>query len=373
MDIERDKRRFKQIVRGRIRENLRKYITHGEMVGRRGKDAVSIPLPQLDVPRFRFGSNGSGGVGQGDGEVGDPLGKPGQEGEGSGGAGSEPGSGHLMEVEVALEELAAMLGDELELPRIEPKGSANITSDKSKYNSIRPTGPESLRHFKRTYLNALRREISTGNYQPNDPYVVPIKSDKQYRSWNNIPQPEVNAAVLYLMDVSGSMTDDQKEIVRTEAFWIDTWLASQYKGLGSAGGVQRRYIIHDAVAKEVDEHTFYHTRESGGTRISSAYKVCAELIQKSFPVEDWNLYFFQFSDGDNWGDDNRQAFDLLGEKLLPAANIFCYGQVESPYGSGDYIDALRKQYGENDSLILSEIPDKDGIYHSIKTFLGKGK
>ena len=74
-----------------------------------------------------------------------------------------------------------------------------------------------------------------------------------------------------MMDVSGSMTDEQKEIVRTEAFWIDTWLTSQYEG------VETRYIIHDAVAKEVDEHTFYHTRESGGTRISSAYKAVRKI------------------------------------------------------------------------------------------------
>ena len=367
MEIERDQRRFKQIVRGRIRENLRKYITHGEMIGRRGRDLVSIPVPQLDVPRFKFGKNGSGGIGQGDGEVGDPLGKPGDGPAGSGGAGSEPGGEHFLEVEVTLDELAAMLGDELELPRIEPKGAANITAEKSKYNSIRQSGPESLRHFKRTYLNALKRQISTGNYEPADPRVVPIKRDKQYRSWNDVPQPQVNASVIYLMDVSGSMTDEQKSIVRTEAFWIDTWLASQYQG------IETRYIIHDAVAKEVDEHTFYHTRESGGTRISSAYKVCTELIKREFPVDDWNIYCFQFSDGDNWGDDNQQAFELLSDHLLPASNIFCYGQVESPYGSGDFIDALRKRFSENDSLILSEIPDKDGIYQSIKTFLGKGK
>ena len=367
MEIERDQRRFKQIVRGRIRENLKKYITHGEMIGRRGRDVVSIPVPQLDVPRFRFGKNGSGGVGQGDGDVGDPVGKPGDGPGGSGGAGSEPGSEHFLEVEVALDELAEMLGDELELPRIEPKGTANIVSEKSKYNSIRQTGPESLRHFKRTYLNALRRQISTGSYEPSDPRIIPIKSDRQYRSWNDVPLPQVNACVIYMMDVSGSMTDEQKEIVRTEAFWIDTWLGSQYEG------IETRYIIHDAVAKEVDENTFYHTRESGGTRISSAYKVCTELIQREFPIDDWNIYCFQFSDGDNWGDDNRQAFELLSDHLLPAANIFCYGQVESPYGSGDFIEALRKQYSENDTLILSEIPDKNGIYQSIKTFLGKGK
>jgi uncharacterized protein len=366
MDIERDRRRFKQIVRGRIRQNLRKYITHGEMIGRKGRDAVSIPVPQLDVPHFKYGKNGSGGVGQGQGEVGDPLGK-GEGSDGAGGAGSEPGSGHLMEVEVSLDELAQMLGEELELPLIEPKGSANIVSEKSKYNSIRQTGPESLKHFKKTYLKAIKRQISTGTYMPDDPTVVPIKGDKQYRSWNDVPLPEVNAVAIYLMDVSGSMTDEQKEIVRNEAFWIDAWLTHQYKG------IEKRYIIHDAVAKEVDEHTFYHTRESGGTRISSAYKVCADLIDRSFPVSDWNIYCFQFSDGDNWGDDNRVAFDLLSQRLLPVVNAFCYGQVESPYGSGDFIDALRKQYHDHPSLILSEIPDKDAIYQSIKTFLGKGK
>ena len=81
------------------------------------------------------------------------------------------------------------------------------------------------------------------------------------------------------MDVSGSMTDDQKEIVRIEAFWIDTWLKSQYDG------VTTRYIIHDAVAREVDEHTFYHTRESGGTRISSAYNLANKIIDDDAPAD----------------------------------------------------------------------------------------
>src|SRR5687768_3472970 len=174
MDIERDQRRFREIVRGRIRGNLRKYITHGEMIGRRGRDLVSIPVPQLDVPRFKFGKNGSGGVGQGDGEVGDPVGKPGQDPAGSGQAGSEPGGGHLLEVEISLDELAQMLGDELELPRIKPKGAASIESDKTKYNSIRQTGPESLRHFRRTYLRALKRQLTTGSYEIDDPRIVPV-------------------------------------------------------------------------------------------------------------------------------------------------------------------------------------------------------
>lgn len=368
LDIERDQRRFRQIVRGKIRDNLKKYVTHGEMVGRKGKDLVSIPVPSLDVPRFRFGDNGNGGVGQGDGEVGQPVGKgqPGPGGEGQ--AGSDPGEGHLMEVDVTLEELAEIMADELELPRIQPKGDANLHEEKAKYDSIRQTGPESLRHKKRTYLRALKRQISTGNYQPDDPLIIPIKSDKQYRSWTTVEEPQVNAAVIYMMDVSGSMTDAQKLIVRTEAFWIDTWLASQYDG------IETRYIIHDAIAKEVDQHTFYHTRESGGTRISSAYGACAKLIADHYPPSEWNLYVFQFSDGDNWGEDNERAFEVLGDKILPVVNLFAYGQVESPYGSGEFLGRLLAKFGEgHDSLVTSEIEDREGIFDSIKVFLGKGK
>src|SRR5258708_16855458 len=72
MKIDRDQSRFKQIVKGKIRQNLRKYVTHGELIGRKGRDLVSIPVPQLDVPHFRYGQNGSGRAGQGAGAEGTP-------------------------------------------------------------------------------------------------------------------------------------------------------------------------------------------------------------------------------------------------------------------------------------------------------------
>lgn len=367
MNIDRDQSRFKQIVRGKIRQNLKKYITHGEMFGRQGRDIVSIPIPQLDVPHFRYGKNGSGGVGQGEGEEGTTIAGGGNPQAGAGQAGSDPGA-HVIEVEVSLEELASILGDELELPRIEPKGRDTLVQEKARYTSVRRSGPESLRHFKRTYIEAMRRQISSRTYNAGDPRVVPHREDKRYRSWKTVQLPETNAAVIYLMDVSGSMTDEQKGIVRTEAFWIDTWLSSQYDGVAT------RYIIHDAAAKEVDEETFYHTRESGGTRISSAYKVCADLIQREFPPAEWNIYCFQFSDGDNWGEDNEQSLAILRESILPLVNLFCYGQVDSPYGSGEYLRSLRSAFGkDHEKLILSEIENREAILGSIRTFLGKGK
>src|SRR5947209_8983369 len=181
------------------------------MIGQKGKDLVSIPLPQIDIPQFRYGSKGSGGVGQGDGDPGTPLG-PGQQEPGKG-AGDQPG-GHILEVELTMEEMAQILGEELALPRIEPRGKKNIITTRDKYTGIRQTGPESLRHFKRTYKRALRRQIASNAYNPLEPIVVPIRADKQYRSWKEVHKPESVACIIYMMDVSGSMTDEQKEIVR---------------------------------------------------------------------------------------------------------------------------------------------------------------
>jgi sporulation protein YhbH len=365
--IDPDPRRFRDIVRGKIRQNLRKYISNGELIGRKGKDAVSIPVPQIEVPRFRFGGQDQGGVGQGPGKVGDTIGQGQQEGDGSGKAGSEAGE-HVLEVELSLEELADILGEELSLPRIQPKGKERLISQKDRYVGIRRTGPESLRHFKRTFRQALRRQLMMGKYDPKLPMVVPIREDRRYRSWKTVPMRHSNAVMIFIMDVSGSMGDEQKEIVRIETFWIDTWLRRHYPGIES------RYIIHDATARDVDRETFFRTRESGGTMISSAYRLAAEIIRRHYPTSEWNVYPFHFSDGDNWSmDDTLTCVALLKDELLDAVNMFGYGQVESPYGSGQFIKDLKEHLGNDERLVTSEIHDRDGIVRSIQDLLGKGE
>ena len=197
---------------------------------------------------------------------------------------------------------------------------------------------------------------------------MPTKRDYRYRSSKKVIQPENNAVILYMMDVSGSMGDEQKEIVRTESFWIDTWLRSQYKS------IDIRYIIHDANAREVDQHTFYTTRESGGTLISSAYSLCHQIIHKQYPYNEWNVYALHFSDGDNWsGEDTKICLDILKDELLPRCNLFCYGQVESRYGSGQFIKDLIDAFHDDERIVTSKIESKEAIYRSLKEFLGKGK
>lgn len=363
MPIQEDHRRFRDIVKGKIKENFRKYVTHEEMIGKRENEYVRIPIPHIDIPTFRYGSKQSGGVGQGTGAPGDGV----QPGDGSGKAGDTAGE-HELEVELTVEELAEILGEALELPRIQPKGNKNAQVVSRKYSSLGPVGPESLRHFRASYKAALKRSISGGLYNPHDPIVIPMRGDIRYRVPKEIKKPQARAVVIYMMDISGSMGEEQKEIVRLESFWINAWLKKHYKGL------ETRFIVHDAQAKEVDETTFFRTSESGGTLISSAYTLCQKIIENDYPPNEWNIYPFHFSDGDNWsGEDTKICLQLIRDFFITRVNMFGYGQVESKYGSGQFYKDLEHEGFDGNILVLSKIENKNKIIDSIKDFLSKGQ
>lgn len=364
--IEQDHQRFRQIVKGRIRKDLRKFIQRRELIGREGRGLVSIPIHDIDTPTFRYGDN-SGGVGMGEGE-----------GQGGGDNGGEEQGKHLLEVDVSIDELAEILAEELKLPRIQPRGASRLTAIRDKYSSVRTVGPAALRSFKRSYREALKRQLMSGTYDPDDPVVVPIKSDLRYRSWEEVKKPQNNAVIIYMMDVSGSMGDQQKELVRLESFWIDTWLRKNYDGIES------RYIVHDVAAREVDKQTFYSIREDGGTRISSALQAARDLIAQRYNPLEWNIYAFHFSDGDNSSEaDNRLCVKILREDLLPACNLFGYCQVTSAYGSGNFINVLHEHIegsvsaqGANSTdanLVTSRVNNRDEILDSLRAFFGAGK
>lgn len=365
--IEQDHTRFRQIVHGKIRKDLRRFLSRGDILGREGGRYVSIPVHDIDIPTFRYGDN-SGGVGMGEGEEGQTA------GGGNQGQGGEQEGKHILEVDVSLDELADILGEELKLPRIKPRGEHRITTVKDKYTGVRPVGPASLRHFKRTYREALKRQLTMGQYDPDNPVIIPIKSDLRFRTWNEVKKPQSNAAIVYMMDVSGSMGEEQKELVRLQAFWIDTWLRRNYEGIES------RYIVHDVRAGEVDKKTFFSVKEDGGTRISSALVCCKELLRQHYDPTDWNIYLFHFSDGDNSSDaDNRLCVKILDEELLPISNMFGYCQVTSAYGSGSFLGVLQEAFpgGKTDELgprlITSKINSRDDIIESLRTLFRAGR
>lgn len=363
--IEQDHQRFRQIVRGKIRKDLRKFLSRGELIGREGRRFVSIPVHDIDIPTFRYGDN-AGGVGMGEGGEGDSAGNKGQGGEQEG--------KHILEVDVSMEELADILAEELQLPRIKPRGAHRITTVRDKYTGIRPIGPASLRHFKRTYREALKRQLAMGLYDPENPVIVPVRHDLRFRSWNEVRKPQSNAAIVYMMDVSGSMGDEQKELVRLEAFWIDTWLRRNYEGIES------RYIVHDVRASEVDKKTFYSVREDGGTRISSAFQCCHELLEQHYDPSEWNIYLFHFSDGDNSSEaDNRLCVKILDQQLIPKCNLFGYCQVTSAYGSGSFLNVLREAFPkgladqDGPRIVTTKVDGRDDILDSLRTFFKSGR
>jgi uncharacterized sporulation protein YeaH/YhbH (DUF444 family) len=363
--LEADRARFREIVRGRIRADLRRYLSTGELIGRSGDHAVSIPLPQIELPRFVFGDAARGA---GEGEAGEGgSDESAEKSAGTAGAGDAEGL-HILEVEVELADLAQMLGEELELPRIQPRGVKLLESEGGRYSGVRHAGPESLRNFRRSYKNALRRTVASGLWDPRAPKVVPVREDFRYRQRKVVMRPDASAVVLHMMDVSGSMGREQKEIVRIKAFWIDTWLRSQYHNLEVV------YVVHDAVAKIVDQHTFFHLRESGGTKISSAYELCLKLILERYRPEDWNVYPFHYSDGDNWSArDTEMCVSLLRDEILPRVNQFCYGQVKSAHGSGQFKKDLDGAFAREERLVTASVGDRGDIPEAIKAFLGQGR
>jgi hypothetical protein len=386
--IRKDVERYKRIVRGEIRRNLKELIESGEIVGQRGRDIVKIPVKSIRIPEFRYDPRDAGGLGAGDGEIGEPVmidpdaqGQiPGQAGQGSG--------GHVPEVEIELSELAEILGEELELPRIEPKGEERYVKSGEDYSDVAVVGPESLLMKRRAYREGLKRQMwldssldPTGRkisaldaeripmHLRPPVLVTPIKEDKRYLYSDPEPVPEANAVILFMRDASGSMSGEKTEIIRQENYWIDLWLRHNYQN------VERVYILHDYEAQEVKEREFYELSTGGGTRISSAYQLCNKILEHRYPVDRWNIYVFHFSDGENWiGDTENFCVPLLQEEILPKCNLFGYGQITlGRHSPGLHLVKLQEHLDEDERLVYSIISGREDILRSIKEFLGKGR
>lgn len=350
---------------GKLRRDLKKYITHSDIYGYTKGKTVAIPVIDIDLPRFRYGKAGSGGVGQGDGNVGDPLGDPDPD-IWNFGPGNAPGE-HIPEVEITLDELAEILGAELSLPRIQPRGRNLLEAPVHKYRSISRVGPSSLLHFKRSYREALKRQCLLNAYNFKAPLVVIQRPDRRYREWVTKEMPQNNAVILYGMDVSGSMGEVEKDIVRHTAFWIDLWLKHHYPGL------VRRFFLHDTRCIEVTEDEFYRTHAGGGTNISAYLKTIHELIVREYPVSDWNIYPIYCSDGDNWGEDNPKCIELLTSDILPEVNVFLYLQVRKSTSGKSFYDILHEKFKteDNGNVAYAMATSRGDILDAIRTLLGR--
>jgi uncharacterized sporulation protein YeaH/YhbH (DUF444 family) len=384
-----DHKEFRDVVSGRIRKSLKKFIKSGSIFKSRGKNGkVSISIPRIDIPHIVYGDNNNG-VGRGQGKPGDVIGKDKNKSDGKGNkAGQDEAEG--ITINLDLEEVLKFLQEELELPDLKPKQDNVFEDVKIKYNNISLVGPESLRHTRRTMLTALKRMCSTGEindlhvvpgYKDPVKLIVPINSDKRYRQYKEIRYPSTNACIIYARDGSASMDVAKCEIVSDMSWWIDVWIKRFYKR------VERMFVWHDTIAQEVDEQKFYKYRYGGGTTCSSAMKLIAKQFENRFPPNKWNIYVFYFTDGENYNTDNPVFIDTIKKEFPPnLVNFVGITQILAYDYRGSVLEAV-KNAKQNDVLEenvkTAEIPlnqstqDEEGrneaVLKAVKDLLGKSK
>jgi uncharacterized sporulation protein YeaH/YhbH (DUF444 family) len=311
--IDQDHKDFKDVYGGIRRRELKKYIKNGSIFRNRGKDGkIVVTIPKIDIPHIVYGESDEG-IGRGKGEKGEVIGKDPQKGDGKGNkAGQDAGDG--IDVSVDLEEVLKFMQEELELPEMKPKPSDTYEQIIKKYNNISLVGPESLRHNGRTIKQALKRQCADGSINKlhqipgfANPIrlITPINSDKRYRQFNEIKIPSSNAVLFFARDGSASMDQQKCDIVSDMCWWIDVWTRRFYSK------VERVYVWHDTVAKEVDEKKFYKYRYGGGTTCSTALKLISKMFENRFNPVKWNIYLFYFTDGENYESDNEVFVNTL--------------------------------------------------------------
>jgi hypothetical protein len=123
------------------------------------------------------------------------------------------------------------------------------------------------------------------------------------------------------MDVSGSMDQATKDMAKRFYLLLYMFLKRHYER------TEVVFIRHHTTAREVDEHDFFYSRETGGTVVSSALKLMKEIIDDRYSPDAWNIYAAQASDGDNWNDDSPLCGKLLSESLLPLVQYYAYIEI----------------------------------------------
>ncbi|MGH7813871.1 MAG: YeaH/YhbH family protein [Candidatus Binataceae bacterium] len=393
-----DRLRHRQKVRESIRENIADIIAEESIIGKSRDRIIKVPLRGIKEYRFVFGDNAPGAA-QGDGETrpGQAVGKKGESpAPGDGHAGDRPGIDYY-ETDVTLEELIEIMFEDLELPNLERRALREVPADYSvRRKGYRKVGIrvrlDKRRTAKQRITRMLAAERRAGRAGANTsveepPPETPVgvapsaleiggngkkrfpfhHDDLRYKHVEVDTKEESNAAVICIMDTSGSMDTMKKYLARSFFFLLYQFISTRYRN------VEIVFIAHHTEAAEVTEEEFFHKGESGGTFISSGYRRALQIIAERYHPSLWNLYAFHCSDGDNFDSDNPAALKAA-EELAEICNLFGYGEIK-PLGSRYYessmLNVFRRIAAPNFHTVLIE--RKEDIWPSFKAFLAKDR
>lgn len=363
--IREDHKEYRKKVGESLDKEIKKLIKTGKLYRQRGKGKkpIAINIKKVDLPSFRFGKNNSG-AGRGEGKPGDIIGKADpQPGDGKSG---EPGEDHKDGQMVGVDPNNFMdyLGNLLKLPTMKPKKSSIFEDDVIKYNSINKVGLRSLVHKRRTLKQILLRSIQDPNFDPTNPVLIPEKDDFRFRTWKVTKKPSSKAVIFFMRDWSASMDEEKCELVSNICWWMDTWIRRSYERIDTI------YVGHDTQAEIVDNDKFYHYRYGGGTKISSAFNLVEEQTRIAYPPDEWNIYVYYFSDGENWGEDNDRCIKPL-RILSDIANVVGICQVKGT-AFAEFLDFVLRALPElisEKTLRGFNIHEEDQISDVIRHFL----
>src|SRR5579884_3658681 len=354
-----DQERHKEKIREAIKKNLQDIVSEEGIILSDGKKTVRVPIRSLDEYRFRFdpGRQQHAGQGNGKSKVVDVVAQEPRPGKGKkGDAGKEAGYDYY-EAEITMEELAAMIFEDLSLPNLEQKRQQEMETEAVRFTDVRKKGPMTNLDKKRTIMENMKRNAAKGEARFKD-----IKNeDLRFKVWEPTIKYQSNAVVIAMMDVSGSMGEFEKYIARSFYFWMVRFLRTKYNN------VQIVFISHHTEAKEVTEEEFFTHGESGGTQVSSAYELALQIIGERFNPDDWNIYPFHFSDGDNLPWDNERCVTLV-QQLMQICNIFGYGEIrEGHYRSPSTLMSAFNKIQDKRFLAVT-ISDKSEVYPALRHF-----
>jgi uncharacterized protein len=362
-----NRQRFVRLAKDAIKEAVVRSIKERALGDVERGETVTVPIKRIAEPRLRHSAQGGDRdrVFPGNKEFiqGDTLPKPksGQGGQGS--QASPDGEGEDdFRFTLSVDEYLDVLFEELELPDLAKTQMKDAVAFRYQRAGHSVSGTPSNLNLVRTMRRSLARRICMGRprtvemaaldidiaeleardgpLSPVDaarldemralreqyrarakriPYLDPV--DLRYNRYEPTPQPNAQAVMFCLMDVSGSMTEDMKDLAKRFFLLLHMFLHRRYEK------VELVFIRHTSEAKEVDEETFFHSRETGGTIVSSALVEMKRIVAERYPVEDWNIYAAQASDGDNYGNDGLVCLELLQDDILPITQYFAYIEV----------------------------------------------
>jgi uncharacterized sporulation protein YeaH/YhbH (DUF444 family) len=357
-----NRQRFIDRARGEVKKALVDALKRRKVGETEGSEKISIPSRGISEPTFRRAASGGKRdyvvPGNKKYVVGDRIERPqGGEGGGRGGASKEDsGEQDAFEFVLSKEEFLNLFFEDLELPDLIKTRMKETEATQLARAGFTIAGTPASLNLVRTMRNSLARRISLHRPKAHEiaalerqmaaavaaddaetaeqtnldldimqrrarrvGFIDPV--DVRYNRFERIPKPNTQAVMFCLMDVSGSMTEAMKDLAKRFFLLLHVFLTRRYKHVDIV------FIRHTSNAQEVDEDTFFHSRETGGTIVSTALEEMLKVVRARYSPDNWNIYAAQASDGDNYTEDSDRCSQLLGGEILPITQYFAYIEV----------------------------------------------